>query len=305
MPPRVCVLGSINMDVVVRVGRFPEPGETVAGTACDLVPGGKGANQAVAVAKMGVPVDLVGALGLDEFGKILRDYLADSAVNLDAVAEVDGPSGTAVVAVDADGNNQIVVVPGSNGRIAADAVASYLSRHGDSVRYLLSQFEVPIDLVADAFVAAKARGTTTVLNPSPMRPLPPALLAATDLIVLNEVELAQAAGERVTTPEEAAGVASRWSRHVGGKTVVVTLGGQGLVAVVDGRVIRQSAKPVRRVVDTTGAGDCFCGTLVAFLYHGRPLVDSLHLAQEAAARSVERPGASPSFPRAEELARGA
>ena len=138
-----------------------------------------------------------------------------------------------------------------------------------------------------------------------MRPLPPSLIAATDLIVLNEVELAQAAGERVSTPGEAADVASRWSRLIGGKWVVVTLGGQGLVAVVNGHVIRQPAKPVRRVVDTTGAGDCFCGTLVAFLYQGRPFEESLHLAQEAAARSVERPVASPSFPRAEELSGGA
>src|SRR5437868_7260797 len=117
MASRVCVFGSINMDVVVRVGRFPDRGETVAGTACDLVPGGKGANTAVAVAKTGVPVDLVGALGRDEFGRLLRNHLADSGVNLDAVAEVDGSSGTAVVTVDADGQNQIIVVPGSNERI--------------------------------------------------------------------------------------------------------------------------------------------------------------------------------------------
>ena len=185
MASRVCVFGSINMDVVVRVGRFPGRGETVAGTACDLVPGGKGANQAVAVARMAVPVDLVGALGRDEFGRLLRAYLAASGVNLDAVADVDGPSGTAVVTVDANGHNQIVVVQGSNGRIPPEAVTSYWSRQGDSVRYLLSQFEVPIDLVAEAFAAAKARGATTVLCPSPMRPLPPSLIAATDLIVLT------------------------------------------------------------------------------------------------------------------------
>jgi ribokinase len=298
-------LGSINMDVVVRVNRFPARGETVAGTACDLVPGGKGANTAVAVAKMGVPVDLVGALGNDEFGRLLRAYLVDSGVNLDAVAEVDGSSGTAVVTVDADGHNQIVVVPGSNERISPDAVANYLSRQCDSVRFLVSQFEVPIDLVAEAFSAAKARGATTVLNPSPMRPLAPSLIAATDLILLNEVELSQASGERVCTPDEAADVASRWTRRIGNKTVVATLGAQGLVAVVDGRVIRQPAKPVSGVADTTGAGDCFCGTLLAFLCQGRPFDDSLHLAQEAAARSVERPGASPSFPRLEELLEGA
>src|SRR5439155_17427048 len=159
MGARICVLGWINVDGVVRVAGFPAGGETVAGLSCDLVPGGKGANQAVAAANMGVPVDLIGALGSDEFGRLLRAYLSDSGVNIDAVGHADGPSGTAVVTVDAGGQNQIVVVPGANERIPRAAVESYLPR-GAALRYLVSQFEVSTDLVPSGFAGAKACGAT-------------------------------------------------------------------------------------------------------------------------------------------------
>jgi ribokinase len=300
---RVCVLGSINMDVVVRVARFPARGETVPGLSCDLSPGGKGANQAIAAANMGVPVDLIGALGTDEFGRLLGAYLAESGVNVDSVARVSGPSGTAVVMVDAGGQNQIIVTPGANELIPHEAVESYFRHRGVPVRHVVAQFEVPLGLIEYAFGKAKELGATTVLNPAPAGPLPHALIGVTDVIVLNEVELPQAAGlvGTVASPDDAAAAAARWSGLIGGKTVVVTLGGQGIVAVDGGRVIRQPAPAVDRVVDTTGAGDCFCGALVAFLHKGYPLEESLRFAQRAAAQSVQRPGASPSFPKLPDL----
>jgi ribokinase len=248
---------------------------------------------------MGVPVDLIGALGNDEFGRMLRGYLAESGVNVESVAQVSGPSGTAIVTVDESGQNQIVVIPGSNALIPPDAVRGSLERPDSPPAFVVAQFEVPVDLVASAFATAKGLEATTVLNPSPMKPLPAALLNSTDIIVLNEIELAQAADriEHIESPEDAADVALDWASTLGGKTVVVTLGEQGLVAVHECRVIRQPAHRVDRVLDTTGAGDCFCGALVAFLHKGYLLEESLDFAQRAAAYSVQANGASPSFPK--------
>ena len=303
MTSKVCVLGSINMDVVVRVDRFPSVGETITGLACDLMPGGKGANQSIAVANMGVPVNLIGALGNDEFGKMLSSHLTTAGVNIDAVAKVKDSSGTAIVAVDNAGNNQIIVIPASNALLQQATVGQYLDKQSSAVRYLVSQFEVPLDIIGYAFAKAKKFGSTTVMNPSPMRPIPNKLIEQTDIFVLNELELAQAVGltNLISSQEEAAKAALLWRERIGEKTVIVTLGENGLVAIQGNRVIRQTAQRVAKVVDTTGAGDCFCGTFVALLHKRYPFEESLAFAQKAAAYSVQRKGASPSFPKLEIL----
>lgn len=303
MTSRVCVLGSINMDLVARVDRFPTAGETITGLSCDLMPGGKGANQAIAVASMGVPVDLIGALGNDEFGKLLRSHLISADVNIDAVAQTESSSGVAIVAVDREGNNQIIVIPGSNSLLSRETIERYLERQSSAVRYLVSQFEVSIDHIRYAFGNVKRWGATTVLNPSPMQSIPDELIDQTDMFVLNELELTQAAGiaETISSQDEVAQAALEWGRMIGNKIVVVTLGEKGLVAIQDGQVIKRPAQKVACVVDTTGAGDCFCGSLVAFLHRGYSLRESLALAQKAAAYSVQRRGASPSFPKLESL----
>ncbi len=303
MTSKVCVLGSINMDVVVRVERFPKAGETIIGLACDLMPGGKGANQAIAIANMGVPVDLIGALGNDEFGKLLRSDLARSDVNVDGVAETGSSSGTAIVTVDKEGGNRIIVVPGSNMLLQRETIEQYLKRQGSAVQYFVSQFEIPLDHIRYAFGKVKDYGAVTVLNPSPMQSIPHELIKCTDIFVLNELELTQAAGiaEVISSPDETAQVALGWAQNIGNKIVIVTLGEKGLVAIQDGQVIRQKTEKVSCVVDTTGAGDCFCGSLVAFLCKGHQLRESLALAQKAAAYSVQRKGASPSFPKLESL----
>lgn len=299
MNSRVCVLGSINMDVVVRVDRFPLLGETVPGFSYNLMPGGKGANQAVAIANMGVQVDLIGTLGTDEFGKLLLEYLVWSGVNVEAVVQADTTSGTAIVMVNKEGCNQIVVVPGSNAMLQWNSIESYLNRWGTAVQYLVSQFEVPLDHICSAFDRAKCLGAVTVLNPSPMQPIPTKLIELTDIFLLNEVEFSQVVGasEVITSSDGITEAALRWARDIGDKIVIVTLGEKGLVAIQEGRIIRQSSEKIARVVDTTGAGDCFCGSLVAFLHKGLPLVDSLLFAQKAAAYSVQAKGASPSFPK--------
>lgn len=303
MTSKVCVLGSINMDVVVRVDRFPEKGETISGLACNLIPGGKGANQAVAVANMGVPVDIIGTLGNDEFGKILLRYLNSAEVNVDAVSIVGTSSGTAIVVVNADGENQIVVIPGNNAMLQWDVTKRYLDEQGSAIRYLVSQFETPVSLVSRAFAKAKSFGIVTVLNPSPMQQIPNELAEHTDIFVFNEHELAQSAClvDTISSPEEAEQAALRWKERVGEKTIVITLGEKGLVAIQGKSVIKQPAQMVANVVDTTGAGDCFCGSLVAFLYKGYSLKKSLAFAQKAAAYSIQRRGAGPSFPKLNQL----
>lgn len=303
MTSKVCVLGSINMDVVVRVDRFPQKGETISGLACDLIPGGKGANQAVAVANMSVPVDIIGVLGDDEFGKILLRYLNSANINTEAVAIAKSSSGTAIVAVNADGENQIVVVPGSNAMLQWEAVERYLDTQGSAVRYIISQFETPIDITSRAFAKAKSFGSVTVLNPSPMCQMSDELVEHTDIFVLNELELKQAIGltGQISSPEEAVQAALRWKDKTGDKTIVVTLGKHGLVATQGKSVIKQPARLVANVVDTTGAGDCFCGSFVAFLHKDHSLEESLSSAQKAAAYSIQRKGASPSFPKLETL----
>lgn len=244
MTSKVCVLGSINMDVVVRVDRFPTVGETITGLSCDLMPGGKGANQAVAVANMGVPVDLIGALGGDEFGKLLRSHLIGANVNIDAVAQTDSSSGAAIVTVDSEGNNQIIVIPGSNSLLQRETIERYLERQNSAVRYLVSQFEVPLGQISYAFGKVKNWGATTVLNPSPMRSIPDKLIEQTDMFVLNELELVQVAGMAgtISSPDEVAQAALEWARRIGNKIVIVTLGKNGLVAIQDGQVIKQSTQ---------------------------------------------------------------
>lgn len=303
MTSKVCVLGSINMDVVIRVEHFPQAGETLTGLSSDLMPGGKGANQAIAIANMGVPVDLVGALGNDEFGKLLRTHLISSSVNTEAVSEIESSSGTAIVTVDKRGENRIVVIPGSNLLLHEEAIEQYLRQQGSAVRYLVSQFEIPLENIRYAFGRAKEYGAITVLNPSPMQPIPQELIERTNIFVLNEVELGQVVGETnlLSSPEKVARATLEWTQSIGNKIVIVTLGDDGLVAVQNGRVIRETAEKVSRVVDTTGAGDCFCGSLVAFLHKGYSLDESLALAQKAAAYSVQYRGASPSFPKLDTL----
>jgi len=303
MISKVCVLGSINMDVVVRVDRFPQVGEAITGLTCELMPGGKGANQAIAVANMGVPTDLIGSLGNDEFGKILRGHLIDAGVNIDAIAQTKSSSGTAIVAVNGEGDNQIIVIPGSNALLQRETIDEYLDRQSSAIRYLISQFEVPLDLVSYTFGKAKSLGITTILNPSPMQPISRELMEQTDMLVLNELELAQVIGltHSISSPDEVAQAALRWRQEIGKKTVVVTLGEHGLVAIQGDQVIKQPAQKVAYVVDTTGAGDCFCGSLIAFLYRGYSFDESLAFAQQAATYSVQRKGSSPSFPKLESL----
>lgn len=295
---RVVVIGSINMDVVVTVPRLPLPGETLAGTSVHHVPGGKGANQAVAARRLGAPTALVGAVGDDAFGRQLAGFLAAEGIDTSGVRTVAGASGTALITVAADGENTVVVAAGANAEVGQQRVADARLRAGDVV---LLQGEIPAETNEAAARAARAAGARTVLNLAPLRPPGAALLATVDLLVVNETEFAQLTGR--TADELALARPGELTSADGAPLgdVVVTRGARGVVARIGGEPVAVPGRRVR-VVDTTGAGDCFCGALAAALVAGAAPAAALERANAAAALSVGRLGAGPSMPTVAELA---
>ena len=290
-PVSVTVVGSLNEDVLVRVGRLPGRGETVVGTAATLAPGGKGANQAAAAGQLTAGVHMVGRVGDDPAGDRQLTALAESRVNVSRVRRTPGvPTGTATIPVEEDsGENLIVVVPGANAVLTPEDADLERVRAAD---VLLLQLEVPLDTVA---AAAAAAGGTVVLTPAPPQPLPAALLERVDVLVPNEHELTALAGAAPgdRAPAELAGLA----RSVTSSAVVVTLGARGaLVVPADGGPVLLQAPPPVRPADTTGAGDCFCGALAAALADRTPLAAAVRYAVTAAALSTTGPGARGALP---------
>jgi ribokinase len=270
----VTVLGSANLDEVVRVARLPGPGETVLALGRDRLPGGKGLNQAVAAARAGARTAFVSAVGQDAAADLLLGTLADAGVDTASVRRSSLATGTALVTVQESGENSIVVDAGANGDVRLDGPGR------DAVtgaRVLLAQLET-----------ARAAGVTVVLNAAPSQPLPAELLTAVDVLLVNEHELRDVAG-RGSVDEALTALAGRV------RAVVVTLGADGArwrSAAGDGSAPGLPA----RVVDTTGAGDAFAGTLAAVLATGAPLADAVRLGTAAGAISVERAGAAVSMP---------
>jgi ribokinase len=297
---RVFVAGSINMDVVATAGRHPKVGETVAGQAVHYFPGGKGANQAVAAAKLGAPVTLIGRLGTDAFGQQLRTFLAAQGVDLTLVKDTaDIHTGTAIITV-ADADNTIVVVPGANALLSAEDVAAPTLAKGDVA---VSQFEIPQATIAAFFKRARAAGAITILNPAPAMACSPELLELVDIMILNETELGFLAGVALTDADAPARFIEAARRLPTGadKTICITLGKRGVLALVGGEASLIAGRVVK-AVDTTGAGDCFVGALAALLAGGKPIRDALEYANAAASICVQRMGAAPSMPTAAEVA---
>ncbi|MFE3324087.1 ribokinase [Streptomyces sp. NPDC059176] len=291
----IVVLGSTNMDLVVYVARAPQRGETVTGREFRTVPGGKGANQAIAAARAGGDVAMIGAVGADDFGARLREVLDHSAVDIDLLRTVEGPSGTAHIVVDDEGHNAIVVIPGANGTV--DHLTPGDETLIATADALLLQLELPLSGVLAGAEAARRHGVRTVLTPAPAQPLPRELLAATDLLVPNEHEAAVLAG--TADPHAAAEALLRQVPEV-----VITLGAAGsLYAARDAEPVTTPAPRVR-AVDTTGAGDTFVGALAVAVVEGRPMTAALAWASAAAALSVQRPGASSAMPYRAEIDAG-
>ncbi|WP_328870674.1 ribokinase [Streptomyces sp. NBC_00287] len=283
----IAVLGSTNMDLVAFVEKAPQRGETVTGREFRTIPGGKGANQAMAAARAGATVSMIGAVGNDSFGTRLRSTLEHSGVDTDHLRTTEGPSGTAHIVVDDHGGNAIVVIPAANGTV--DHLAPGDEGLIASADALLLQLEIPLDAVLAGALAARAHGVRTILTPAPAQPLPLELLNATDLLLPNEHEAATLTGR--TDPRTAALALLDEVPEV-----VVTLGAAGSLYAARGAEPLTVPAPQVTAVDTTGAGDTFAGTLAVALAEGRPMPDALAWAAAASALSVQRAGASESMP---------
>lgn len=291
----VCVFGSANLDIVVPVPHHPQAGETVLGGDHFRVSGGKGANQAVAAARLGRSVAMVGRVGDDAAGNELRSALDAAGVDTSLlVVEPDCPSGIATISVGPDGDNAIVVSPGANGRVDGtdvDRASGVLSQ----ARVLLLQLEVPVEAVTEA---AEAAGGLVILNPAPAQALTSRLLESVDLLVPNETELALLTGSSVAaTFDDLVDQA----RLLPSARAVVTLGSQGAL-LVDETDVHHQAAPSVVAVDTTGAGDAFCGALADVLAEGGSLHDAMAWGVMVGAATTLRPGAQSSIPTAAEVA---
>lgn len=293
-PASVLVVGSLNMDLVLPVPRHPKPGETVVGGDLRRFPGGKGANQAVAAARLGARVRMIGRVGADAYGAELKRGLEAEGIETEDVAELDAPTGVALIGVSADGQNAIVVSPGANARLRPeDLVPERFAGAG----VVVLQLETPLETVQRAAELGRAAGARVLLNAAPAQALPEGLLGALDVLVVNEFEAARVAGAHEPEgPEEALALARELARRV--PVAVVTLGARGLVwAGAEGEGILPAFEV--RAVDTTAAGDAFVGGLAAALAAGEPLERALRFASAAGALAATRHGAQPSLPSAE------
>lgn len=296
----ILVLGSLNMDLIVRTPRLPAPGETILGTGFSTAPGGKGANQAVAAAKLGAPVKMIGRVGADDFGKTMRSSL--NAVGADTqylVTDNEAATGIASIWVDDRGQNSIIVAPGANARVGRADVdaASAAFRHA---RVLVAQLEIPLETVQYAFQIARKHNCLTVLNPAPAQPLSRKILELVDLVIPNETEAAQLTGMTVqdmTGAHNAANVL----KQMGARRILITMGDKGAFFLDDDAPPLPVPPFAVRAVDTTAAGDAFVGALAAARARDKDWTTSLREASAAGALAVTRPGAQPSLPTRAEL----
>jgi ribokinase len=306
----IVVVGAINVDLVVVAPRLPGPGETVVGGDLETYGGGKGANAAVAAARVGATVTLIGAVGNDTTGAEALADLRGEGIDTSHIAVLDGvATGVALIVVDADGENQIAVGAGANGAVTADHVRRALAAVLPAAQAVLVSTEIPDDAVAAAVDVAVNAGVPCILNPAPVTNAVPALVARGVVLTPNEgelVDLLRRRGQGVAETTDAAAVAyieefARPLVAVSGASLVVTMGGDGaLVVMPDGSAIHVAAPPTT-VVDTTGAGDTMNGVLAAHLAGGHELSDAVRIAVAAASVSVSRVGARGGMPAADEL----
>ncbi|MGB9641375.1 MAG: ribokinase [Anaerolineales bacterium] len=290
----IVVVGSINMDLVIRSPRLPQLGETLLGGDFHTFPGGKGANQAVACARLGAKVKMIGKVGMDSFGDELLRGLAANGVDINAIEAVPETStGVALITVVASGDNAIVVSPAANGQITSTDILKYEKLiQGTSV--LVLQLEIPLEAVETAIDLARKNGVIVVLNPAPAQPLPEPLLSKVDYIIPNQSELAALTGEQ----DIKAGIYHLRSRYAG--NLMITLGEQGVIFTDNNKIFHLSSYPVQ-AVDTTAAGDAFVGAFAVGISEGKTLPDAIRMGNAAGALAVQKAGAQPSLPTRAEL----
>lgn len=300
MSSSIVVVGSLNMDLIMRMSRAPIGGETVPGLDFSMLPGGKGANQAVACARMGAKVIMVGRVGIDANGDVLKAGLAADGIDAREVRGLASThTGVASIWVEEDGQNRIVLAPGANGLLDPASVAR-ANTLIDMAGMLIVQLEVPMPAVQAAIDRAVAAHVPVLMNPAPAAPLPDAMWAQIEILVLNEIEATAYAGIPVTDPTSAAEAGAQL-RARGPDRVLVTLGAQGVV-VVDGGGARHTPAKKVKAVDTTAAGDTFIGAIAAALCEGQSLDAAVALGQAASALCVTRRGAQTSIPYRRQLA---
>ncbi|TCO64694.1 ribokinase [Actinocrispum wychmicini] len=281
----VVVVGSANADLVVSVARRPGPGETVLGSDTEVLPGGKGANTAVAAAKLGARVSLLAAVGHDSYGRMLVDSLESAGIDTASIRHLERPTGVAYIFLTPDGENSILVSPGANSALSPADVRIA----GGKV--LVASLEVPLPTIEHAVALAAEQGIRVVVNVSPPAELSPQTLAVLDPVVVNEHEAAELLG-----PDSD----PRRLLDLGPRSAVVTLGARG-VLVIEPDGVQEIPSPQVAAVDTTGAGDAFTGALAARLAEGVDLATAARFAVRVAAVSVTRRGAQPSYPTADEI----
>jgi len=290
----IVVLGSLNMDLIVRTERIPRPGETVHGYGFSTVPGGKGANQAAAAARLGAAVTMLGRVGQDAFGDAMLDNMMMQGVETGYILrDRREPSGIALIQIQEDGDNSIVVAPGANGRVSIDDVYRATELIWGA-SFLVAQFEVPLPVVRHAIGIAASKGVPVVLNPAPAYAVDPGFLEGVYCLVVNETEAETLTGMAVADlpGARAAGIELQ---AMGVPVVIVTLGGQGALLVAEGKPLHVPARQVT-VVDTTAAGDAFIGGLVASLDRGMDLPDAVRYATCAGSLATTVLGAQTSLP---------
>lgn len=296
---KILVIGSSNMDLVVQVPRCPAAGETLFGSSFTTNYGGKGANQAVAVARIGSGVTFMTKLGNDTFGQQMRKHFSEEGMDLTHIlTDAESPTGTALITVEDKGENRIIVVPGANARLTENDVES-LSAEINSCRFVLTQLEIPLPTVLHIAEMTSAAGKHLILNPAPARPLPDSLLQKVFLITPNETEAEILTGIRVSDVESARR-AALWFREKGVQQIVITMGSQGAFVFTDDF---QGMVPAYKVkaIDTTAAGDVFNGALTVALSEGKTTADAARFGCAASALAVMRPGAQSSIPTRTEI----
>jgi len=294
-PPQVLVIGSINMDLVVRSEHLPAPGETLIGRSLSEIPGGKGANQAVGAARLGADVSLIGRLGDDGFGDTLRSKLGVEGVRLEGVLRTRNCcSGVAMIGVEDSGQNCITVVPGANGRLTPEDVQGQAEEF-DRADVLLLQLEVPMATVLTAIKLARTNNLLTILDPAPAILNAPAELLNVDVVCPNETEARLLTGIEITTKDSAHRAAEKL-QQLGARQVMITLGDRGAV-FRDASGTSGSVEPFSvTAVDTTAAGDAFAAALGLRLAEGASLQEAAHFACAAGAVAASRKGAQPGMP---------